>query len=105
MATPPPEKPSKKNRPTTYVGQGNKALLCEFVKANFQEMMTKWNGFDGIDKMIQKIVYGGFCDRAKELGVKGLEDKTHAESMLKRWQYDARYGNTGCGVFKRGIQN
>ena len=64
-------KPSK-DRPTSYIGKTNKTLLVAFVKNSFSEMMSNWNSVDSIDKMIEKIVYGGFCDYAEQLGVKGM---------------------------------
>ena len=73
MTNPPEKSKSSKNRPISYIGKTNKTLLVAFVKNNFAEMMSNWNSVDSNDKMIEKIVYGGFCDYAAQLGVKGRE--------------------------------
>ena len=73
MTNPPEKSKSSKNRPISYIGKTNKTLLVAFVKNNFAEMMSDWNSVDSNDKMIEKIVYGGFCDYAAQLGVKGRE--------------------------------
>ena len=73
MTNPPEKSKSPKNRPISYIGKTNKTLLVAFVKNNFAEMMSDWNSVDSNDKMIEKIVYGGFCDYAAQLGVKGRE--------------------------------
>ena len=71
MPNPPIKTKPSKDRPSSYIGKTNKTLLVSFVKNNFAEMMSNWNGVDSIDKMIEKIVYGSFCDYAEQLGVKG----------------------------------
>ena len=71
MTNPPEKSKSSKNRPISYIGKTNKTLLVAFVKNNFAKM--NWNSVDSNDKMIEKIVYGGFCDYAAQLGVKGRE--------------------------------
>ena len=73
MTNPPEKSKSSKNRPISYIGKTNKTLLVAFVKDSFAKMMSDWNGVDSNDKMIEKIVYGGFCDYAAQLGVKGRE--------------------------------
>ena len=73
MTNPPEKSKSSKNRPISYIGKTNKTLLVAFVKNNFAAMMSSWNSVDSTDKMIEKIVYGGFCDYAAQLGVKGRE--------------------------------
>ena len=73
MTNPTEKSKSSKNRPISYIGKTNKTLLVAFVKDSFAKMMSDWNGVDSNDKMIEKIVYGGFCDYATQLGVKGRE--------------------------------
>ena len=73
MTNPTEKSKSSKNRPISYIGKTNKTLLVAFVKDSFAKMMSDWNGVDSNDKLIEKIVYGGFCDYATQLGVKGRE--------------------------------
>ena len=71
MSDPPKKNKLSKDRPISYIGKTNKTLLVAFVKNSFAAMMSSWNSVDSIDKMIEKIVYGGFCDYAAQIGVKG----------------------------------
>ena len=71
MANPQKMSKSSKARPISYIGKTNKTLLVAFVKNDFAERMSTWNSVDSIEKIIEKIVFGGFCDYAAQLGVKG----------------------------------
>ena len=71
ISNPPKKNKLSKDRPTSYIGKTNKTLLVAFVKNNFASMMSSWNSVDSIDKMIERIVYGGFCDYAAQIGVEG----------------------------------
>ena len=82
--------PPKKARKDTNIGQKEKAKLCLFVKNNLDEMMTTWDDFDGIDKLIENIVFGHYVDFAKEIGVTCIEDKSQALAQFKRWRKGAR---------------
>ena len=79
----------KKGRKESYVDQKVKAKLCEFVKNNVNEMLTTWDDFDGIDKVIEKIVYGNYIELAAANGLQ-IADKADAFKQFKRWQYGAR---------------
>ena len=40
-----------------------------------------------------------------EVGYKTLKTPISVDRILQRTKITAGYGNTGCGVFKRGVQN
>ena len=79
----------KKGRKESYVDKKVKAKLCEFVKNNVSDMLSTWDDFDGIDQVIEKIVYGNYIELAAENGLQ-IADKADALKQFKRWRQGAR---------------